>query len=49
MLNISKLQARELIRTSGGKIFNARNIKKDGTERALNGRLKLLRESRVWG
>ena len=41
MVNISKLQARELIRTSGGKIFTARNIKKDGTERALNGRLNV--------
>lgn len=41
MFNISKLQARDLIRASGGKIFTARNIKKDGTSRALNGRINV--------
>ena len=41
MVSISKLQARDLIRASGGKIFTARNIKKDGTSRALNGRINV--------
>ena len=41
MIRISKVQARDLIKASGGKIFTARNIKKDGTERALNCRLNV--------
>jgi len=41
MVSISKLQARDLIRASGGKIFTARTIKKDGTSRALNGRINV--------
>ena len=41
MVSISKLQARDLIKSSGGKIFTARTIKKDGTSRALNGRINV--------
>ena len=41
MVEISKTQAKDLIRASGGKIFTVRNIKKDGTVRALNGRLNV--------
>lgn len=41
MISISRLQARDLIKSSGGKIFTARTIKKDGTSRALNGRINV--------
>lgn len=41
MVRISRLQATDLIKASGGKIFTARNIKKDGTSRALNGRVNV--------
>lgn len=40
-MKITKLQAKELIKASKGKIFTARNIKKDGTVRAMNGRLNV--------
>ena len=41
MIKISKAQAKDLIKASGGKIFTARNIKKDGTVRAFNARLNV--------
>ena len=41
MPRISKAEAKDLIKASKGKIFTVRNIKKDGTERALNGRLNV--------
>lgn len=41
MIKISKAQAKDLIKASGGKIFTASNIKKDGTKRILNGRTEV--------
>ena len=39
MVKISREAAKNFIKASEGRIFTARNIKKDGTERAMNCRL----------
>lgn len=39
MVTISREHAKGLIKSSGGRIFTARNKKKDGTDRAMNCRL----------
>ena len=41
MTRISKAEAKDLIKASKGKIFTAKNIKKDGSRRVLNGRLNV--------
>ena len=41
MPRISKAEAKDLIKASKGKIFTAKNIKKDGSRRVLNGRLNV--------
>ena len=41
MPRISKAEAKDLIKPSKGKIFTAKNIKKDGSRRVLNGRLNV--------
>ena len=41
MPRISKAEAKDLIKASEGKIFTAKNIKKDGSRRVLNGRLNV--------
>ena len=41
MCRISKAEAKDLIKASKGKIFTAKNIKKDGSRRVLNGRLNV--------
>ena len=38
-MQISKATAKDMIQNSKGKIFTARNKKKDGTDRAMNCRL----------
>jgi len=39
MVVISREHAKDIIKKSGGRIFTARNKKKDGTDRAMNCRL----------